>query len=370
MKAFVTGGTGFIGKHVVRKLLGRGYRVDVLARSAASAEEVRHLGANPVRGELNTPDTYRQAMQSSNVVFHIAGWYELGSTDQETAHKINVEGTRSVLQTAVEVKVPRIVYVSTIFVLGDTHGVLADETYVRPPDQPFLSLYERTKWEAHTRVAEPLIAKGAPIIIVMPGGVYGPGDHSLIGDFMTRYYRGQFPVFPAPDLAVTYAHVEDIAEGIILASEKGRLGESYLLVGPAKTMHTMVRLWSRLAGVPEPLIEFQGSFLKPLAPLMDALAEKVPLPRVLTGDVVRLTDATYIARSDKARRELGWTQRPLEEGMLQTLSWVANECPPPPTPEKRRRQAAGFAIGAALGLLLVWVLGRLRKRHSLSHLDR
>ena len=362
MRAFVTGGTGFIGKHVVRKLLARGYRVDALARSDASAAAVRHMGATPVRGDLNHPDTYRAALRSSDVAFHIAGWYEVGSADRELAEKINVEGTRHVLHTAVEVGTPRIVYVSTMAVFGDTHGVLADETYQRPPDQPFLSLYERTKWQAHTQVAEPLIASGAPLIIVLPGMVYGPGDHSLVGEFMRRYYRRQFPIFPAPEMTLTFAHVEDVAEGIILAAEKGKLGESYLLTGPAKTMHTMTRLWSRLSGTPEPLIEISGRPLKPLASLMDALGESIRLPRVLSGEVVRMLDVSYIGRSDKARRALGWNQRPLEEGMIQTLAWIASESPPPAPPETRRRQTAGFAIGAALGLLAVWLLGRTRRR--------
>ena len=218
MKAFVTGGTGFIGQHLVIKLLERGYDVVALARSDGSARLLQEMGATVARGDITDTASMREGMAGSDVVFHLAAWYEIGSKDWAKAEMINVGGTRKVLRLAHELSVPKIVYTSTVAVFGDTNGKLVDESYFK--GGPFLTEYDRTKWLAHYKVAVPMMEKGAPIIIVQPGPAYGPGDHSLIGQQMEAFYRGQMPVVFGPDSTVTYAHVEDIAEGIILAAEK------------------------------------------------------------------------------------------------------------------------------------------------------
>ena len=210
MKAFVTGGSGFIGQHVVQKLVARGDEVHALARSAESANLLRQLGATVFMGDITDSASLRPAMTGCDVVFHIAAWYKLGAPDWMQAEAINVGGTRRVLRPAHELGIPKIVYTSTIAVFGDTQGQLVDEAYYK--EGPFLTEYDRTKWLAHYKVALPLIEKGAPIVIVMPGGVYGPGDTSFIAQLMRLFYRG-LPALPGSDLTVTYAHVDDIAAG-------------------------------------------------------------------------------------------------------------------------------------------------------------
>ena len=230
MKAFVTGGSGFIGQHVVQKLVARGDEVHALARSEESAALLRQLGATVFKGDITDAASLRPGMAGCDVVFHMAAWYKLGAPDWMNAEAINVGGTRRVLRLAHELGIPKIVYTSTVAVYGDTQGQLVDESYYK--EGPFLTEYDRTKWLAHYKVALPLIEKGAPIVIVMPGGVYGPGDTSFIAQLMRMFYRG-LAVLPGSDLTVTYAHVEDIAEGHLLAAEKGKVGESYILTGPA-----------------------------------------------------------------------------------------------------------------------------------------
>lgn len=354
MKAFVTGGTGFIGRHVVRKLLARGYEVAALARSDSSAGILRAAGAQVVPGDIGDRASMRAGMEGADVVFHIAGWYRVGDPDWMKAEQINVGGTRNVLTLAVELEVPRIVYVSTIAVHGDTQGRLVDED-----DEPagnFRTEYERTKWLAHYKVAVPLIEEGAPIIIVMPGGAYGPSDHSFIGQAMEMFYRGT-PVVPGPETTFTYAHVEDIAEGIILAAEKGELGESYILAGPAVPLGEMVDFWSYLTGKPAPPLRVPSSVFHKVAPVMDALGSVAPLPRLFTGEALGATGATYSARADKARAELGWKPRPLQAGMLETFEWIAANTPPPAL-DARQRRIAGVALLAAAVLFVAWLLKR------------
>jgi dihydroflavonol-4-reductase len=354
MKAFVTGGTGFIGQHVVRKLLERGYDVAALARSDSSAATLQAAGAQVVRGDISDKAAMRAGMAGVDVVFHIAAWYKVGDPDWLQAERINVGGTRNVLTLAVELEVPRIVYVSTIAVFGDTQGQLPTEDDELAGN--FRTEYERTKWLAHYKVAVPLIEEGAPIIIVMPGGAYGPGDHSFLGQLMTMFYRG-VPVVTGPETAFTYAHVEDIAEGIVLAAEKGELGETYILAGPAAPLGEIVDFWSYLTGKPAPLVRVPSAVINKLAPLMDAVGSVVPLPRMFAGETLRSAGATYIASAAKARAELGWKPRPLQAGMMETFDWIAANSPPPPL-DARQRRLAGVALLAAAALFIAWLFSR------------
>ncbi len=360
MKAFVTGGSGFIGQYVVRKLVERGWDVYALARSDRSAAIVTNLGATAVPGDITDTASMRPGMAGSDVVFHIAAWYKIGAADWMHAEAINVGGTRRVLRLAQELEIPKVVYVSTVAVFGDTHGQLVDETYFNAG--PFATEYERTKWLAHYKVAVPLIEKGVPITIVMPGGVYGPGDHSPIATMMRLFYRG-LSVLPGPEMTVTYAHVEDVAEGIILAAEKGRPGESYILAGPAIPLGEMVDFWGHLLGKRPPALRIPARYLRPLAPVSDLLHSLIPgLPVIFSGEAIRTLGATYMARSDKARAELGWKTRPLQTGMLETFLWI--DATEPPVARQREKKTALAAVGLAILLLLFWLSGRRDKRNS------
>lgn len=355
MKAFVTGGSGFIGRQVVRKLVEREYEVVALARSESSAALLRELGAQPAAGDITDVDSMREPMRGSAVVFHIAGWYKLGSDGWMEAEKINVIGTRNVLNLAVDLNVPKIVYTSTVAVFGDTGGELVDETHHH--NGPFLSVYDHTKWLAHYRVAVPLMEEGAPIIIVMPGGVYGPGDTSWLTEAMRLFYRG-VPVLTGPETTLTYAHVEDVAEGHILAAERGRLGESYILAGPAVPLGEMIDFWSYLTGKPAPVLRVPAGAIRPLAPIAGAAAAALPLPQIFSAEAIRSMGATYMARADKARTELGWQPRPLQAGMLETFAWIAETTPEGFSMNEQQKRAALLALVAAVLFLFIWLRSR------------
>ncbi|MCA9931016.1 MAG: NAD-dependent epimerase/dehydratase family protein [Anaerolineales bacterium] len=358
MKAFVTGGTGFIGKHVVQKLLARGYEVFALARSERSAAVLVNMGAQVVPGDITDTESMRGGMSGCDLVIHLAAWYKLGATDWMQAEAINVSGTRKVLRLAHELDVPKIVYVSTVAVFGDTKGHLVDESYFQ--GGPFLTEYDRTKWLAHYKVAAPLIEKGAPIIIAMPGGVYGPGDTSVLAEMMHLFYRG-LPAVPGPETTLTYAYVEDIAEGIVLAAGKGKIGESYILTGPAIPLGEMMDFWGYLTGRPAPRLRIPAMMLRPFAPLMGSLNKFIPLSPAFSQEAIASLGATYMARSDKAREALGWETRPLQTGMLETFAWIA-ETEATQAPQAREKRWAALALLAAAVLLLFWWLGGRREK--------
>jgi nucleoside-diphosphate-sugar epimerase len=317
------------------------------------------LGARVAQGDITDEGSMREPMRDADVVFHVAGWYKIGADDWMQAETINVGGTRKVLRLAHELGVPRIIYASTVAVFGDTGGRLVDENY--RSNGPFLSEYDRTKWLAHYKVAEPLIEQGAPITIVMPGGVYGPGDHSMIGQLMRQFYSG-VPLVLGPETTLTYAHVEDIAEGIILAAEKGKVGESYVLAGPAVPLGEMVDFWSYLTGKPAPAIRIPARYLNPFAPVVGALSALLPLPELFSREAAEVVGATYMASADKAHKELGWQLRPLQAGMLETFEWIAESSQLSPQ-RQRERRLAGAALLAALVLFILWILGQ-RKEES------
>lgn len=375
MKAFVTGGTGFIGRRVIHKLVQRGYTVSALVRSERGAAELQSAGAQVVWGDITKRESMREGMQGCAVVFHIAAWYKIGARHQEMAEQINVTGTRNVLELAYELGIPKIIYTSTVAVYGDTRGIVADENYCMDSNEAFISNYDRTKWLAHYEVALPLIAKGAPITIVLPGAVFGPGDHSLVGTMMQAFYKGWLFVFPGPETVLSFTHVDDIADGHILAAEKGKPGESYIITGPVLSLRQAVAMWAQVTGRPRPLAYAPAHLLHPLIPLSEWLGERIAAwPQLFSPDSIRITGANYAAQSCKAQRELNWYPRSLEEGFTETFTAIAQQAASKAQPgfegmipelhavsAEKRKFTTGMIISAALGILLLWKLTRRRK---------
>jgi nucleoside-diphosphate-sugar epimerase len=318
MRYFVTGATGFVGGRVVRQLREMGHEVRALVRDPGRADELAALGVTLHSGDIRDPSTMRGPMTGVDGVFHIAAWYKLGSDEAAYAQSVNVAGTRNVLRLMKQLGVPKGVYTSTVAVFSDTHGQLVDEGYRY--DGPMLSEYERTKHDAHYKVALPLIAEGLPLVVVMPSVVYGPGDHSPLHDAFIQYLQGRLPAVPK-GARYCWAHVDDIARGHVLAMEKGRTGESYILAGEPYGLVEALELAEGITGIKAPRVRLPAAPVKAVAAVIERLERYVPLPSTYRSESLRgSAGVTYIARSDKARRELGWTCRPLEEGLRETLT--------------------------------------------------
>jgi dihydroflavonol-4-reductase len=352
MKAFVTGGTGFIGKRLVQHLVDRGYDVVCLTRHPEQAAALRELDATLVQGDITDRESMRPSIAGSDVVFHCAGWYEVGLSPNahERMARINVDGTANVLGLAIELGVPRIIYTSTVTVLGDTHCVVVNETHQR--DSPFNSAYDRTKYQAH-QVAERYVAEGGPVIIVMPAAVYGPGDHSIVGIFLRLLLRRMLPIMPAADTGFSLVYVDDAAQGHLLAAEKGRVGQSYILGGDVMTVGDAFRAVARLAGVPAPLLLLDSSLVAPATPIANWLERYVSLPALLSSEAMRSMGSTWWVTSGKAERELGYTHRPLEEGMAETVIWEASQLRERSPLAQSKAVLALIAGVGALGALLL-----------------
>ena len=315
-KYFVTGATGFIGGEIVKQLIGRGHKVVALVRSPEKAGMLKAIGVEMHAGDITDRETLRAPMNGVDGVFHVAAWYKVG-VHEPLADRINVDGTRNVLKTMRALEIPRGVYTSTVAVFSDTKGAVPDETYRY--DGPHLSQYDRTKWIAHYRVAQPKIEEGLPLTIVMPGLVYGPGDTSGIHTALMALLRGRLPMTPART-AFCWAHIEDTARGHILAMEKGKPGETYIITGPRHTFEYAFDTVAKFGKVRAPLMHPGPRTMRSAAALMGLVTRLTSLPTTLQPEALRvLAGTTYFGSNEKAVRELGFAARPLEEGLAQTL---------------------------------------------------
>jgi len=319
MEYLVTGATGFIGRRLVRQLRAAGHEVRALVRTPSKASELAGLGVSLHAGDITDKESMRVAMRGSDGVFHLAAWYRIGAraSERRGAEQINVQGTRNVLELMRELAIPKGVYTSTVNVFGDTEGWVGDESYRH--SGPWLSEYDRTKWKAHYEVAVPMMQAGLPLVIVQPGAVYGPGDPSVIGNLLRQYLRRTLPIRPH-GAAVCWGHVEDTAHGHVLAMEKGRAGESYILAGPPHTLEEALEIAEEITGIRPPWLRPPALMLRAMAAVASAVERVIPLPQTYSGETLRLAaGATYLASSEKAQQQLGFRARALDDGLRETL---------------------------------------------------
>lgn len=327
MRVFVTGATGFIGGAIARRLVREGHAVTAIAREPRRADGLAGLGVDVRPGDVTDRESLRGPMTGADAVIHTAGWYKVGQASPD-ARRTNVDGTRNVLELMQELGVPRGVYTSTIAVHSDTGGRVVDEGYRFTGRH--LSLYDQTKAEAHG-VAERLIQAGLPLTIVMPGAVYGPGDTSSLGTLWRRVLLRRLPPLPART-AFCWAHIDDIATGHLLALTKGQAGRSYHLCGPAHTLVEAVALASRITNIPAPRWSIPPMVLRAASVASGLVGLVVNLPTEYTAEGLRvLAGVTYLGQSERARNELGWRARPLEDGLRDTMRHEMHALGMPPT---------------------------------------
>jgi nucleoside-diphosphate-sugar epimerase len=320
VKVFVTGGTGFIGGEVVRQLRQRGDEVVALVRSPEKGAKLTQLGCELVAGDLGDGAALRKGMEGCDAVIHAAAMYEVGipAKQRPAMWDANVAGTERVMKAALEERISRIVYVSTVGIFGNTHGRIVDESY-KNPETDFTSYYEETKLEAHKVVDRMVAEQDLPAIIVQPGGVYGPDDTSQVADLLEQFFAGKLPLLPFPELGICMTHVEDIAGGILLGLDKGAPGEAYVISGPATTMREAVETVAKLSGRKAPKRNLPTGLMKAMIPFGPVVGKVMGQPPNLRELITSGDNVTFWASYEKAQRELGYSPRGMEEGLRQTL---------------------------------------------------
>lgn len=317
----LTGGAGFIGSNIVRILRTR-YPSTKLRILHLPKENLLNLNGMTdielIAGDITNPKDVSRAVHGCDVVFHLAAIYAFWLPDMTLMNKINVGGTKILLQECLQQKVKRVIYTSSIICFtGQGLDTVSDE------NSPFTMekmAYARSKYESHL-VAEKYAAKGLDLVIVCPALPMGPGDigPTPTGRMIMDIFR--FPIPLAIKSEINIIDVRDCAMGHILALEKGRTGESYILGGENFTYTDMLRRVLRLCGLNQHIVELPRMLLKPAAIGMTVLARYTRRPPLITTTEVDSAKQGCIVNAQKARNELGLTVRPLEQTLYDALAW-------------------------------------------------
>jgi len=313
MKYFITGATGFVGSALARQLRAAGHEVHASVRNLDKAKELEAVGVKLFKGDVTDKESMREAMRGVDGVYHVAGWYKIGTKDQSEGEKVNIQGTRNVLELMQELKIPKGVYTSSLVVNSDTKSKMMDESYRFTGKH--LSEYDRTKAVAHD-IANEFVTNGLPLVIVMPGVIYGAGDTSILRANIHDFLSQKLPMLPT-QTAYCWAHVEDIVQGHILAMEKRKTGESYIIAGEAYAVVDAFKLASQITGKRAPGL-VSHKVMKALSVIVKPFDNF--LPETYTSEGLReVAGPTYLGDNGKAKRELGYNPRPFREGWEETL---------------------------------------------------
>lgn len=320
MATLVTGGTGFLGSHIARKLVRRGERVRILLRRTSRTSNIEGIDAERVYGDVLDINSARVALKGCDTLYHVAGFVSSKKADYKKMEEINVSGTVNVLSAALEAGIKRVVYTSSVAAIGvDPGGGIADE------DTPFTLermgiQYVNTKYRAEKEALK-LYEKGLPLVIVNPSMVIGSGDVYLsTTGFILWYCKRKFPGYI--EGGGNFVDVEDVEAGHILAAEKGKIGQRYILGNKNLSLKELFGLLEKITGIPIPKMKIPY-FLALITGFIAERIFRVSSPSFVSFDVdsVKLINMSWYFDSSKAVRELGFSQTPIEETVEKTIRW-------------------------------------------------
>lgn len=315
MKVAVTGGTGVVGSAVVRHLVANGHQVRALARTPSSAARISDLGAEPVLGDLLDRPVVARLVEGCEQVFHVAGVNELCPRDPGLMWRVNVEGTEIVLQACAVAGVTRLIHTSSAVTMGERRGEVGRETTEHRGW--FLSEYERSKHLAELRAfAGPADLE---VVAVNPSSVQGPGRSTGTGRILLAALRGTLPAMI--DTTFSVVDIDDCARGHLLAAERGRAGERYLLSGATLRLGEALGLLAELTGVGPRVRRIPPTLFSVAALAVEAMFTFTGRPPPLCREMARVLRFGHRYDGSKARRELGLEYTPLEETLARTSAW-------------------------------------------------
>lgn len=323
--SFVTGATGFVGSHVVEKLLSRGEKVRALVRLESSLENLKGFSVDLVRGDLKNPETFSKALCGCDTLYHVAAEYTLWVRNPQVLYESNVQGTLNIIKASLEAGVRKIVYTSTVGVLGIAKegGCGTEETPAGLDDM--ISHYKRSKFLAELEVRK-MAKEGAPIVIVNPSTPVGTRDikPTPTGQMIVDFLKGK--MIGTVETGLNLIDVEDAAEGHILAAEKGRIGERYILGNRNLWLKEIFEILSHLTGIRAPRFKIPHWAALGLAHVNTAYANWIShQPPSIPVDGVRMAKKVMFFDPAKAVRELGLPQRSIEEALQKAVSWFKDK---------------------------------------------
>ena len=318
-KTLVTGGSGFLGSHLVRALAARGDELRLLLRRGSNVDHLSGLEFERASGDVLDRASVRAAMEGVGRAFHLAGRTSMRPRDRDRVFELNVRGTRIVLEEALAAEVGRVVHTSSVAAIGPANrGGTADE------DQPFRAgglgiAYVNSKHESEVEALR-LAARGLAVVIVNPSFVLGPDDpNGTSMGLVRRFLLGRIPAYV--DGALNIVDVRDVAQGHLLADEKGESGERYILAGRNFTLDRLFADFARISGRDQVPVKLPGG---PTALVVEAMT-RAGLPMPVSPDELRSATQWWTYRNVKARRKLGFEPRPHEETLEDAVRWQMSE---------------------------------------------
>lgn len=320
MKALVTGATGFVGSAVVRALLKAGVEVRVLARRDSDFSNLQQFKIDGVYGDLRDTDSLRKALAGCQQLYHVAAHYALWARNPSIFYDVNVTGTTNIMEAARDVGTERIVYCSTIGAIGlpPGGGVGTEDTPVSL--EQMAGHYKRSKYLAEQEVLKRARA-GLPVVIVNPSAPVGEGDvkPTPTGQMIVDFMKGRMPAYI--ETGMNIVDVDDVAAGHLLAMEKGRIGERYILGASNLMLREIFEMLSRLTGVKAPSLKLPRELVLPLAYLNLAFSSVTGIPPRIPLEGVKMAKYKMHYDCSKAIRELGIPQTPPEVALEKAVRW-------------------------------------------------
>jgi len=326
MQILITGTSGFVGSAVLRRLVREGHNVRALVRPTSDLRNLERQDAKPVVGDLASPESLAPALSGCDGLFHVAADYRLWVPEPSGMYDVNVNGTRQLMTAALEAGVRRIVYTSSVATLGfEADGSPADEeTPVALDDM--IGHYKRSKFLAEAEVQRLVTEANLPAVIVNPSTPVGPRDikPTPTGRMVLDAAAGRMPAYV--DTGLNIVHVGDVADGHLLAFEKGVIGRRYVLGGENLTLKDIFEEISAITGRPPPRVQLPHNLVMPIAYLLEGWARLFGggEPRV-TVDGVRLAKKRMFFTSARAKTELGYKHRPVGDAFRDAVAWFKGQ---------------------------------------------
>ncbi|HVZ70494.1 MAG TPA: hopanoid-associated sugar epimerase [Rhizomicrobium sp.] len=323
-RVVVTGASGFVGSAVARAAVARGYDVRAVLRPTSPRANVADIGCEIVEGDMRDRSSMARAMEGARFLFHVAADYRLWARNPNEIVRNNLEGTRTTMLAALGAGVEKIVYTSSVATLKPIEGASADETS-RHDERTVIGSYKLSKVVAE-RLVEKMIAEDRlPATIVSPSTPIGPRDirPTPTGRIIVEAATGKMPAFV--DTGLNLVHVDDVAEGHLLALERGAIGERYILGGEDVTLQDMLGVIAEFAHRRPPRIKLPRGPLYPLAYAAEAVARITNREPFITADALNMSKYRMFFSSQKAKKELGYCARPYREGIADAMEWFGQK---------------------------------------------
>jgi dihydroflavonol-4-reductase len=321
MTVLVTGAAGFIGSAVVRALLARGAAVRVFVRPTSDLNNLDDLPVERLFGDLRDRKSVERAVEGCEAVFHVAADYRLWVPQPKDMFANNVDGTRNVMLAAGEAGVPRIVYTSSVATLGLPRNVAAADEDTPAIQADMIGPYKQSKFAAEAVVRAMVANKGLPAVIVHPSTPIGPWDRrpTPTGQIIVEAASGHMPAYV--DTGLNMVHVDDVAEGHLLAMEQGKPGERFILGGDNLTLKEILIRIGDVTGKPAPRIQVPHEVVMPIAAMAEMWGRISNREPFVTLDGVRLARKKMFFTSERAKRRLGYRPRPASEAIVDAIDW-------------------------------------------------